>query len=323
MTIHRDELLPFTARKPRARRAGLALTLACALTLGGAIVAQAAEGGVRPGVLPDRWLLGGPNCIELPEFQIHEYNPDLYILRQSGCSNDEKPLLYLLFGQNKALLLDTGAGKTEVARTVKTVIGHWLERNKKASIPLVVGHLHGHDDHTGGDPQFASAPDTTLIAPKAEAVKAFFGFKAWPKEIVQYDLGGRVLDIIPIPGHDDNSIAIYDRQTGLLLTGDTLYPGRIYVNDTLAEFAASIERLVDFTKDKTVTHVLGTHIENSRTPYKEYAIHTVYQPDEHVLELGRAHLLELHDAVKRMNGTLKPVSLRDFSVCGKYPTCER
>lgn len=307
------------ARPRKTVLAGFALMLACAMTA----PAWAADSGIKPGVLPDHWLLGGPNCVELPEFQVHEYNPDLYILRESGCASDEKPFLYLLFGQDKALLLDTGAEKTEVSRTVHKVIDYWLARNKKASIPLVVGHLHGHGDHTAGDPQFASAPNTTLIAPTAEAVKKFFGFKAWPSEIVQYDLGARVLDIIPIPGHDETSIAIYDRQTGLLLTGDTVYPGRIYVNDSLAEFSASIQRLVDFTKDKTVTHVLGTHIENSRTPYVDYKIHTVYQPDEHVLQLGRGDILELNDVVKRMNGTLKPVALRDFSVCGKYPTCDR
>lgn len=61
-------------------------------------------------------------------------------------------------------------------------------------------------------------------------MKPFFGIAHWPEEIVPYDLGGRVLDIISIPGHDVNSIAVYDRQTGVLLTGDSLYPGRVYVN---------------------------------------------------------------------------------------------
>ena len=37
-------------------------------------------GGIRPGVLPRMWLLGGPKCVEIPEFQVHEYNEDLYIL---------------------------------------------------------------------------------------------------------------------------------------------------------------------------------------------------------------------------------------------------
>ena len=45
-------------------------------------------------------------------------NQDLCIFRESGCASYEKPFLYLLFGKEKALLLDTGAGKTEGARLV-------------------------------------------------------------------------------------------------------------------------------------------------------------------------------------------------------------
>src|ERR1700686_5247693 len=78
--------------------------------------------GLRSGMLPRSWVTGGPKCIEISEFQIHEYNEDLYILRQSGCSHYEKPFLYLLFGRDKALLLDTGAGKTELARVVKNIV---------------------------------------------------------------------------------------------------------------------------------------------------------------------------------------------------------
>ena len=46
----------------------------------------------------------------MPAFQVHEYNPNFFILRQSGCIHYEKPFLYLIFGRDKALLEDTGAG---------------------------------------------------------------------------------------------------------------------------------------------------------------------------------------------------------------------
>ena len=49
------------------------------------------------------------------------------------------------------------------------------------------------------------------------------------------------------------SIALYDRRTAILLTGDTLYPGRLYVRDGPA-FTASVQRLVAFTRDKPVAH---------------------------------------------------------------------
>ncbi len=314
---------------PIGAKAGAVLTVLGGLALGGGAVA--AETGVvkfREGTLPRSWDVSA-KCTEVPDFQVHEYNPDFYILRQSGCSHDEKPFLYLLLGSDKALLLDTGAGPAEprtapvdVVGPVDAVIRQWLALNKRASIPLVVAHLHSHGDHTAGDPQFAARPDTTLVKADVAAMKPFFGIAHWPEEIVHYDLGGRVLDIISIPGHDVNSIAVYDRQTGVLLTGDSLYPGRVYVNGDPNVFKASNQRLVDFAKEHIVTHILGTHIEQTRTPFVDYAVGTIYQPDEHVLELGVGHLLELNDALVAMGDQFKPQRFADFSVCGHYPTCE-
>ena len=71
-----------------------------------------------------------------------------------------------------------------------------------------------------------------------------------------------------------------------------------------------------------ITFILGTHIEQTRTPFVDYPVGTVYQPDEHVLELGVGHLLELNDALKAMGDGFKPQRFADFSVCGHYPTCE-
>src|SRR5262249_42646327 len=132
----------------------MSLKLRCAVALllsmigsGHAQIPQPNGARVRRGVLPRSWRGSGPHCSAKPEFQVHEYNSDLYILRESGCSDFEKPFLYLLFGREKALLLDTGAGKTDVARTVKRIIERWLGRNKRSSIPLVVAHTHAHPDH--------------------------------------------------------------------------------------------------------------------------------------------------------------------------------
>lgn len=278
--------------------------------------AQAAQpngGGVRTGVLPRSWQISGPQCAASAQFQVHEYNQDLYILRESGCSNYEKPFLYLLFGKERALLLDTGAGKTDVARVVKTQVDDWLSRNNRESITLIVAHTHTHSDHISGDEDLKALPRATVVEPKLSAVQAFFGFRNWPKEVVNYDLGDRIVDVIPIPGHEASSIAIYYRQTGILFTGDSLYPGRLYVEDAPA-FALSIQRLVDFTHGKIVAHVLGNHIEQTRTAYLDYPIRTVYQPDEHQLELGRADLLELNEALRDLKGNIKRMAFRDFTI---------
>ena len=151
------------------------------------------------------------------------------------------------------------------------------------------------------------------MAKDPEAVQTFFGITDWPNGAVRFDLGGRVLDIIPIPGHQAASIAVYDRRTAIMLTGDTFYPGRLYVRDGPA-FTASIERLVDFTRDRPVAHFLGTHIENTKEPFTDYPDGAVDQPNEHALELRRAQLLELADALRAMAGQVTRKVLRDLTI---------
>jgi hydroxyacylglutathione hydrolase len=289
--------------------------------LAGCVLWQAPEpngGGVRAGTLPKAWRTGGPACGDAPEWEIHEYNPDLYILRENGCVNYEKPFLYLFFGRDKALLIDTGAGQTHVAATVSESIERWASANHRPALPLVVGHSHSHADHTAGDPQFRSRDNTTRVPLTVAGTQSFFGIAKWPEDIGKIDLGDRIIDVVPIPGHDVLSLAYYDRQTGVLLTGDSLYPGRLYVRDFPA-FVASTRRLVTFTEGKIVTHLLGCHIEQTRTPYLDYKIGTKYQPDEHSLELGRGELLELADALSRMQKPAR-MAMRDFTIWPAEPS---
>src|SRR5580658_4879441 len=274
-------------------------------------VAQPAK--VRGGQLPPRWITGGPNCMEVPDWQVQQYNEDLFILRESGCTDYEKPFLYLFFGRDRALLEDTGSGPAETSRAVRGVMSRWLKRNRRESIPLVVAHSHSHGDHIAGDSQFKNVKDVTLVPLTVEGTQAFFKIRKWPDDIGQIDLGDRIIDVIPIPGHDTLSIALYDRQTGILFTGDSLYPGRVFVRDFDA-FVRSNQRLVDFTRGKTVTHILGCHVEQSTTPYVDYPVGTAYQPSELPLEMSRAHLLEMNDALQQMKGSRERIFLRDFTI---------
>jgi glyoxylase-like metal-dependent hydrolase (beta-lactamase superfamily II) len=314
-------------------RTWVAFAAVAALALAPSSFAQSVTTFV-PGVIPDHWLTGGPDCTEQQaDFQIHHYSPDLYILRESGCIHFEKPFIFLLFGQDKVLLLDTGAGSNtdtttgrdeNLRATVDFVIGQWLRaHNRTAPIHLVVAHLHSHPDHIFGDYQFTNRPDTTFVPPgNVQVLIDFFGFRHWPKDIVQYDLGSRVLDVLATPGHDPTELAIYDRQTGLLLVGDSLYPGRLYINQPADIYQDSIQRMVDFTADKPTVHVLGTHIER-KAPYTDYFRFEHNQPVEVPLQLGRSSLLELLDACKQRdrNGNIVQKIYRDFTICSNFPNC--
>jgi hydroxyacylglutathione hydrolase len=60
------------------------------------IFAQAPQpdgAGLEPGRLPDRWPTAPPHCMEMQEYYVHEYNPNFYLMRQSACTDFEKPFL--------------------------------------------------------------------------------------------------------------------------------------------------------------------------------------------------------------------------------------
>jgi glyoxylase-like metal-dependent hydrolase (beta-lactamase superfamily II) len=283
------------------------LTVFCATAL------LVAAPGVEQGVFPSAWITGGPNCLEVPDWQIHEYNPNLYILRESGCTHYEKPFLYLLFGSERALLIDTGAGASDAAVVTKKLIAKWLAREKRESMPLLVVHTHAHGDHTAGDKGFAGMPDTTVVPATVEGARSAFGIETWPTSMGAIDLGGRVVDVIPLPGHQPAHVAYYDRRTGILHTGDHLYPGRLYVSD-LATYEASTRRLVEFTATRPVAHIVGCHIEQSDTPFVDYPVGTRYQPHEHSLAMTRGQLLELLGGLEAMKGKPDKAWFRDFTI---------
>lgn len=253
--------------------------------------------------------------MEQPDWLVHEYNEDFYILRQSGCTHYEKPFLYLIFGSEKALLLDSGAGKQPgTARIVNSLLERRASVRGSQPSELIVAHSHGHGDHTAGDKEMTSL--ARVIPPSVDELRQAFGIDAWPDSTGKLDLGTRELDIVPIPGHDNVSIAVYDRRTGILLTGDTVYPGRLYVAD-MEQFKRSVERLVEWTRTRPVSHLLGAHIEQTRTPFRDYPAGTTFQPGEHALELTRGHLLELHEALATAGAG--PIARRDFTIVPKGP----
>jgi glyoxylase-like metal-dependent hydrolase (beta-lactamase superfamily II) len=274
-------------------------------------------GTIERGTLPSHWLSQAPKCMEIPDWQVHEYNPNFYLMRQSPCTDFEKPFVFLLFGQDKALLVDTGSRNGNLAPTLEHTVKNWLARNHRPSISLIVVHSHPHEDHVWGDKEVQAMHDpaiqVTLIPAEIEATKRFYGIEHWPDDIGHVDLGGRMIDLIPIPGHSNASVALYDRNTAVLLAGDSLYPGRLYVADFPA-FQASTERLIRFTAGKPVAQILGNHIEQTSTPFLDYPVGTMYQPHEHELALSRGSLLELEDALLSMHGKPQRLALRDFSV---------
>ncbi len=157
-----------------------------------------------------RWDDGATDCktSRQPAIQVHAYNPQTFILRENLCATFEAPFMYLLKGSTRALLIDDGdvadPRQMPLARTVMDL----LRADGSPQVPLLVVHTHRHLDHREGDGQFAHLPGVQVVGFDLESVKRFYGFGDWPNGVAQIDLGGRVVDVLPTPGHNETHLGV-------------------------------------------------------------------------------------------------------------------
>ncbi|WP_035841762.1 MBL fold metallo-hydrolase [Kitasatospora azatica] len=258
-----------------------------------------------------RWIHGSPSAKHDadPEIQVYRYDERTVILRQNKSVNYEAPFLYLLLGEQRAVLIDTGATASADFFPLRRVVDELL-----GGLPLLVLHTHAHGDHVAADGQFVDRPDTELVPADRESAWRWFGFGSDPDRVATVDLGGRVLECLATPGHHEAAVTFYDPATGFLLTGDTVYRGRLYVDDWPA-FTRTVDRLIAFTDTRPVTHVLGCHIEMTTTPGVDYPIRTTYQPDEPPLQMTVDHLHRIRAAISEIGDRPGRHAYPDFVIC--------
>src|SRR5580700_1562423 len=203
-----------------------AVTAFTCLAAGLIALSDVAADSTSSGPFAQSWIDG---THDEPQMQVQRYDADTYVIRQSVKTNIEAPFIFLFFGNDKVLQIDTGAGGLKIRPTIDGVIAEWMARKGIKSLQLVVAHSHAHGDHIAGDAEFADRANTIVVGHSPEQVAQFFKIRSWPEDVVAFDVGGRELDIIPMPGHEPAEIGVFDRRTHLLLTGDALYPGRLYI----------------------------------------------------------------------------------------------
>lgn len=303
----------------RIRNFGLGAVL---LALGCMAAAPAvdAKSAPLPRLFAEKWIDG--TLSPEPVTQVQALDADTFVIRQSIKTNFEAPFLYLIFGRDKVLLVDTGAEGGVIRPTIDGIIQNWLKAHGRSDIPLIVAHSHSHGDHVAGDGAFRERPNTTVIGLMAEDVATFFGITNWPVEIVRFDLGARPLSIIPTPGHQKAAIMVYDPRLKILLSGDTLYPGRLYVPvNFLADDRASVDRLAAFAARHPIRAALGAHIEMTQTPRRDYAHEAPEHPNEHPLELPAQSIGELRAGLKAPLDIPDQPQVRDRFII--YPVAPR
>lgn len=261
-----------------------------------------ASAQLAPGSMDVHWDEGAADCAKAsrPPLQVHAYNAQTFILRENLCFTFESPFMYLLIGSEKALLIDTGDVADPHQMPLAQTVNGLLPGGEQAKRPLLVVHTHRHIDHRSGDDQLKHLPNAEVVGFDLDSVRRYYNFTDWPNGIAQINLGDRIVDAIPTPGHNATEVSFYDRNAGLLFSGDFLMPARLLVDDTKAELA-SAERIAAFVKDRQVSFVLGGHIEMDADG-KLFPWQSQYHPHEHVLQMTKQDVLALPAAVHSFSG---------------------
>ena len=263
-----------------------------------------------PGNLRFTWIHGSISAKANTDvrIQVHRYNEHTYILRQNPAIHWEAPFMYLLMGNERAVLLDTGATEEEeffpLRETVDKVLRRWSSAQNVEMPELLVLPLGSDQSQTAALAQFANKPYTTVIAPSS-------GERASLVTQQLLDLGGRVLSVIPTPGLDASSITLYDPWSDLLLTGNAFYPGRLVIRDFQA-YRNSLNSLVQFMYEESVSYVFGGRIEMTNRPGLDHRLRSNYRPGEHSLQLEPQLLETALQAVNLINGETDIRILDDF-----------
>jgi len=145
---------------------------------------------------------------------------------------------YLFCGSDRAALIDTGMNVPDARRIAESV----------TSLPLILINTHGDPDHISGNRTF----DEVFMSSAEEENYRFHGGmgKVAPvKEGDVIDLGNRPLEIIDIPGHTPGSIALLDLNNRILVSGDSVQDGNIFLfgeGRDLRIYRDSLEHLEEF-----------------------------------------------------------------------------
>lgn len=154
--------------------------------------------------------------------------------------------MYLLIGDEKAMLIDTAYGFTDVPNAIKNI----------TDLPLIVANTHAHFDHVHGNHMYPEVyvskkdeqlfqlhtdyeyckelciqvakanniPSELLESSELNLEGVITAYPSVHKEFpktMYFELGNRRVDIIETPGHSEGAVSFLDERNGWLFSGDT------------------------------------------------------------------------------------------------------
>ena len=202
-----------------------------------------------------------------PWYDVYRIHDWLYAIYEGG--QYDEALMYLVTGQDKAVVIDGGTGIGHLDRLVEEL----------TNLPLSLLLTHTHNDHIGGCSDFQDIAVYDDVMSWESAAKGLGqdkmseiisgdnvirelpddfdpdNYYAPPYTVTEWlhdgdvvDLGGRELEVIHTPGHSSNHICLLDRDGRYLWTGDHFYTGGVTTylpGGNHSDFVESSRMLVD------------------------------------------------------------------------------
>ena len=188
---------------------------------------------------------------------------------------------YLVVGENRALIIDSLMDAPTLYEIVRGI----------TDLPLDVLITHGHPDHAGtalqafheaGCSIFMADADLYMLRPGIEA--------AWFKPLsdgMAFDIGGRKLEAVALPGHTPGSILLFDRANQLLFTGDAIGSGVFWMQISsalpLRVFLTNLEGIWERFKDYSDLKIHPGHRNQAPVQLTRDFLHDVLIMTGHIV----------------------------------------
>lgn len=195
----------------------------------------------------------------------------------------EETNCYLLIGEKRALLIDTGIGAGDISEQLK----------KLTDKPVTAIPTHVHWDHIGGLRSFEDfyvheaerewieekfpLPDDFIrnmivkgnTLPDEFDADSYAVFRGKAKKLLrggeEIALGGRTIKVIASPGHSPGHMCFFEEEKGYLFTGDLIYKGTLFANYDSTDPVAYLDSVKRISK-LSVRRIFPGHHETDISP---------------------------------------------------------
>lgn len=210
-------------------------------------------------------------------FRVRHIDTVTFSLEEPQSSQEN--VSYLLLGDEKAIMFDTGSGENDTSNSTK--VKHILDSLTGLSTTLLLSHFHFDHNQNIAEFKHVTFPDIPFLRHsvssdniyKFTAEDLFLG--DYPSQVqvdewfplnTDINLGNRIIQLINIPGHTPESIAIIDKTNKLVFLGDFMYNGALFLfhNNDLKTYEESVGLLISKINDDY--RLFGAH----GTPEIEY-----------------------------------------------------